>query len=335
MTSEVHISVIRGWLFVDDDSDVAVIEDLTAYRAHIAELHGGNTSTGPWRLPWPPFPSHFWKHHFGATDYENTPPHTLVGALLPRRVMLDLDYRHEWRRRRPLGEVFLEPFGLWTTVTVDLTGGAWATDEDGASALSSAFGHDLLLGGSPAGQLNDGIGLDALAQALVPLPWGQGVEPREIGTLTLISGACPPGGDPGVMANMLRTRFLGGANATVQPHTMSAGASATTSRQVGLALAFGPKVGARVKCLHHNHALLLGHLQSFGAVASTSAPAQVARYQALAAHQLNHLYRGEPVFAQGIYKSRVAPAWIDKQGLNDRINTLNATSNDGAALPRI
>ncbi len=329
MTSDLHLSVIRAWRFVDANGGTTVINDLKAYRRVIERMHG-NATDGPWQLPWPPFRSHFWQHHLGSRTYENTPPPTLVSSLLPRRAIIDLGYSHPLSQRRPLGEVFLEPFGLWATATVDLTAGSWATDDDAAKTLSGAFQRKLRLGDRPMGRLINGFELEDLLGQFETLPWGDGIQPVDAGTITLVSGVCAPGANPDAEADKLRTAFLGGANATVHPHTRSAGSSATTSDQVGIVLSDSPRASTRIKCLHHNHALLLGHLQTFGALVRHPVPAEALKFQRGAALQLNHLYRGAPVPSQGIYKSRVAPAWIDKQELNGPINAVNASSLNAA-----
>jgi hypothetical protein len=323
MTHGVFITVIRSWRFTNPNGSVAVTELPGAYRTRIGAIHGA-PSPGPWELPWPPFTSNYWWHTFGTTRYGDIAPKQLVGALMPLRAKLVADPVPPPSQGLPLAEVYFEPFGMWTALTTNaLDAAEWTDPETAAAEIDALLQREIVIGAEPV-RLRDGIGAELAAAQLSEVPWA-GLVPVDAGRIVLVSGVAAPHEKVEDIADGLRSLFLGGSGATITRFTQSDGASAVTSTQVGIALRDVPRVIPRVKCLHHNHAVLFGHLLTFGSLVGVPTVGAAARpYQSGAARILNHWYRGEPLAGLGIYKSRAAPAWIDKKSLRARINTVTS-----------
>lgn len=325
MTSSVFVSVVRGWRYADAEGRLAVTDDVTGHRALMGEVHGGGRAGDPFRLPWPPFPSRFWSYHLGRRDYPKTRPYDLVRLLVPRRALLRIDYGHQLSSRAPLAEVFVLPFGVWTALTVDLAG-TWDDDRSIADDLDDAMLTQVTGPAGRIGQLRDGLTHSAVDAALREVPWSGVADLVDAGTVILCSGLSAPVADVTERAPWFRTRFQsGGGGVTHELHQLSAGASSTTTTQIGITLAdTSRRSPSRIKCLHHNHSLLIGHLLTFGELLRADPVAEATVYREWAARVLHHLHRGERLHNAGVYKSWVAPAWIEETGLVRTINEVTA-----------
>ena len=235
--------------------------------------------------------------------------------LVPLRALLDVNVNLARRTRTPLAEVFVQPFAVWTSITVDLTG-RWDQIREVADELNDAMDTSVVLAGNELGRLRDGIDLQTLTAHLDPVPWQHVPQLVDVGTITIVSGLCSSTADVMVQAPLFRSGFTGGGGGTVHRLTKREGAAATTSGQIGLVLAdTSNKAPTFIKCLHHNHSLLAGHLLALSSIVEPDIPVAGENYQEWAARCLNHLHRGVAMRGAGIYKSRVAPAWLERKGL--------------------
>jgi hypothetical protein len=322
MKQSIFLSVVRGWRFSQNDESrrTYVTESKGAREERLRKLQGGAAPSDDFGLPWPPFQLRFWEHTLGAENYAARPAKVLGRLLVPRRALLRVDVTHQFLPKKPLAEVFVLPFGLWTSLTVELAG-EWADDRAIADALDVAMKLPVTRSGRTLGQVRDGIARDVVESVLTG-PWQNIPAWAALDTLTVTSGLCTPGASE-TCAPQFRSHFLGGRGGTVHPFTNSDGASATTSRRIGLALGdTNSSAPARIKCLHHNHSLLLGHLLLFSALVSSTGAADSEVYRGWAARSLNHAYRGQPLSDAGIYKSKVTMAWLEQRGLLPAIDAV-------------
>lgn len=337
---DLRITIIRAWTFADSTGGPATTMSVSAHRARYAQIRSLPPG-GRLRLPWPPFRSNFWFHQLGGSTYESTEPPLLVGALVPLRVVVRATFSHPWSVHRPLAELYLEPFGVWTSITVDLIGAVSQQDPNLAAAVEAALkGEFALADQPPSSQLRDGLSPAAVLTELGEELW-PGLDLIEAGAVRLLSDRI----EAGECKDEAKRLFAGHqAPGDVEAHPLkqTEGAFAASSSRVGLALSNGSGAAPRLKCLHHNQALLLGHLLLLGAEVRQQVPAGGLRYQDLAARVLNHLHRGVNLELLdsgapkrlGIYRSRIAPVWLDGTGLSPVVNQRTDTSVDGK-LPHI
>lgn len=337
---DLRITIVRAWTFRDATGAPAATTSISAHRERYAEIQCF-PSTGQPRLPWPPFPSNFWLHQLGRTNYKSIEPPLLVGALVPLRVVVTASFSHPWCVRPPLAELFIEPFGIWTSVTVDLIGAESEKTPDLAAAVARGLKADLTIEGQQSSsQLRHGLDPDAVA-AEIGLDLWPGLTLVEAGTVRLMSDRVEPDVCD-VEAKRLFAGHLAPGDVEAHPLKVSRGAFAASSTRVGLSLSDGAGAASRLKCLHHNQALLLGHLLLFGAEVRQIVPEGGARFQDLAARVVNHLYRAEPLILfdsgspkrLGIYRSMLAPVWLGKSNLAAAVNERTDASVDGS-LPHI
>jgi hypothetical protein len=332
VVTDVFVSIVRTWRFTDGTGRTAAFYDLSAHRHRMGELRGGS-GTGSFALPWPPFRSRYWQYACNRDDYANTPPKVLVAALVPQRAMVPVVFGSPSRTRAPLGEAFLQPFGLSTVVTVDLLGATSWDPHVAATQLDDALR-------TPTDQpppavsprlLRDGIRVADVEAAAPDNPWqAMGLSTEEAGEIVIVSGLSSPGADVAANAALMANQFAAGGTATTHALTRSQGAIAVTSGRVGIALdASLPRASARVKCLHHNHTLLLSQLASLGSIMAPPPTLTAEPFQRIAAGVLNHLHRGEVIPGAGVYKSRTAPSWLAKKGLLASIDHVNAAAGSG------
>lgn len=334
MTSSIFVSVVRCWRFANDDGSTFCVETPRQRNATLRKLHGDRTARGSFDLPWPPFPSNYWRHALGRdTQYRSTPIDVLVRTLLPLRARPDVTIDVPLSVREPLAEVYDEPFGVWTCVTIDLTK-QWDDPRSVADDIVEAMDMPIILLGEALGMVKDGIDPRTVVQHIDPDRWR--VVPQWVyqGTTTIISGLCNSSADVKVEAPQFRSGFRGGGAGTVHLLSRSKGASSTTSGQIGLALADTSKKSPTfVKCLHHNHALLAGHLMSFSSIVSPDISVGVEKYQAWGIRYLNHLHRGVALPDAGIYRSRVAQAWLEHQNLISTIDAMKSRFYSDEEVP--
>lgn len=340
MGRDVRVSVVKAWLFADDDGRPSMTATISRHRAQYAQLMSAPT-TDPLRLPWPPFRSNFWHRQLGSEQYRSIPPQQLVGALVPLRAVIPVSFDHPGSVSAPLAEIYVEPFGIWTSVTVDLIGVGDIDVPALAEVVDGALKTPVVVGETErASPLRDGLSPeDVLAHVGQDLWPGQRL--TEAGTVRLLSSRivadqCDD------EAKRLHAGFQAPGNLDVHQLSQTKGAFAATSTRIGLALSDGAGAAARVKCLHHNQTLLVGHLLLFGAFARQEVPAEGQRYQDLAARMLNHLYRAEAIVVHdggtprtlGVYRSRIAPVWLDTNDLAPVIDRRTDASLDGP-LPHL
>jgi hypothetical protein len=334
MVSSVFVSVIRAWRFAKGSGTTDAVHDLTSHRQLMGALHG-RRPTGRFTLPWPPFRSRYWEHTCNRTNYENTPPDALVAALVPQRAIINVIFPSQLTLRRPLGEVFLQPFGVWTALSVDLLGAESWSPSVAATQLDDALHTPTdasAVGASPR-LLREGVRLPDVEAELPGNPWqAKNLVVEEAGDVVVASGLSDGGADIGRDAQLLANHFSAGGMAATHQLTRGGGAIAVTGSRIGIALAAElPRAPARVKCLHHNHTLLLGQLMTLGSIIDPPTTARAEPFQRIAAKDLNHIYRAEPIPGAGVYKSRTSPAWLLKKGLAASIDRVNTAA--GAGLP--
>jgi hypothetical protein len=336
MVSDVFVSVIRAWRFTEPAGATETFYDLSAHRNRMGQLRGG-TAQGSFILPWPPFPSRYWKYACNRDDYQNTPPEVLVGTLVPQRAMLPVAFESQWSRRRPLGEAFLQPFALATVVTVDLLGATSWDQQAAASQLDDALRSpsDRPRPGQPPRQLREGIRVADVEKSVPDSPWvSLALGLNAVAEVTLVSGLSAADADVTNDAVLLANHFAPGGRATTHTLTQSRGAIAVTAGRVGIALhADLPRATSRVKCLHHNHTLLLSQLASLGSIMEPACTMKAEPFRRIAARVLNYNYRGEAIPNAGVYKSRAAASWLEKKNLLVAVDRVNSSA--GAGLPQL
>jgi hypothetical protein len=319
---QLRISVGRTWRLTTSGTGRATASvDLRSYKNE--DLNGlkGAASSADFGLPWPEYRSTFWRAMLGK-PYDNVATRDLVALLLPARRESPLGATVVGARCDPRLEVLRHPFAITTIAHFDLADVALASEQDAAQHLDDFLRQPL---GATGGEVRDGAPLDWA-------PQGPDRDADEVaavfedsGAFVLLSGLHQEAPDPQSLAANLASLFQG-ATGTGLPMRTKGSAISVSASNVGFVQPRNfLRAGPRLRCLHHNQALLLAYLQNLITLVPGPTTFVAAEFQPLAARVLNHLYRREPLQTRstvGIYRSRLAELWLQKQGLTTKINTL-------------
>jgi hypothetical protein len=321
MIQQVRVSVGNTWSARNaDDAEATVALDLTGYRDRLNQLKSEQQSDYAFGLPWPPYPSTLWKWMFGGR-YDNIASRDLVAALLPMWHEETLDVVPGTKGAAML-EAYWHPFAVTGMLHVQMAEADLSDVGTAAQALDELLRQPINATGS---QLRDGVELRQL-----PLPNtdadGRQMEYQPRGTFCVLSGLHPGGNDPLTLATQLATLFEGTLEPGL-PLRTEAAAIAVRGANVGLVFSRNQvRAGQRLKCLHHNNAVLLSLLQNLSTLFAGPGTIAWEAYPKLAAPLLNGLYRRvPPPGATSVYRSRIAELWLKQSNLVDAINRTNAS----------
>lgn len=323
MLHQLRLSVGTTWRFTRADGGVTAELDLTSYRGYVSDLKKG-AAEAPLALPWPDYPSTFWRAMFGG-PYDSVADRTLVSALVPSRHTVALADQPAELVRPPEVEILWHPFAVAAMLHLDVAD-AELQDENAAAAHLDRL-LNLPLDG-PNRRVRDGAPFDHVPER--PSVDADGNEATYVhsGDFRLLSGL-HDASDPKRVAAGLALLFQAMSD-DAQPLRDTRGAVSVRGGTVGMVLPAGAyRAEAHVRCLHHNQALLLAQMENLAALLTDQGAAVVKRYRELAGVVLNCLHRRAALKGTGsIYKARVAEMWIKHRQLAPRINDATAGLED-------
>lgn len=324
MLRELRLSIATTWRFARADGAATAELDLTSYREQVSALKQGD-NRGPLRLPWPKYRSTFWRAMF-AGSYDNVADRTLVAALVPGRTVFQLQAHPPELVRPPEVEVLWHPFAVTAMAHLE------AADVGLPDTTAAAAHLDRLLNLSleePDRRLRDGVSFGQVPSRPSVDADGSEAEYVHTGQFRLLSALHEDAPEPKQVAGELALLFQSESDAA-EPLRDPAGAVSVRGGTVAIVLPVGaPRAGARLRCLHHNQALLLAQIENLAALLIQPRADVVKRYRELAGVVLNSLHRRAPLPDTGsVYKARVAQMWIDHRQLAARINDATAGLHD-------
>jgi hypothetical protein len=312
--NELNVSVGATYAFLQTDSGRrTTIQSRTQYTEAMRHIDD-NLVAGAYGLPWPRYESTFWSYMVGP-EYEDAEANVLATVMTPFYCIRQVPRSGPLVRARC--EAFLHPFALTIVLHIALgRSHVWTANEDCAKALDATLRYEIL-----GNRLSRGLPVDACP----PLPDADAdtlpYAPHRTSRFVLLTTL----GDKSALKKLayhLASRFtrIGSdppSNTSAELLGSSGSAFSIHNDTIGIAMsreAF--RAHSFASCYHRNIATLVAMLQNLGTLPG-HAPTEATRwYQDRSALLLNCLSRGVslPPTGPGVYKSMIAPRWIEQKG---------------------